>query len=227
MKKTCVFTDPHGYKPLRDIVFEAIRGAIITGELKPGERLMEEHLAEAMGVSRTPVREALQRLELEGLVVIAPRKGAYVADMSLQDVIDVFQVQAALEGLAARLAAKRITGEEMDRLTALSDKMAEYIDTGDDRGIVDIDLQFHEVLFTASRNNRLSTITNQLNDKLYNLRVISLSSIERACEAMTEHKSILEALERRSSDDAYDMTVSHIGSAGTGIIDILQGEGYK
>ena len=97
------------YKPLRDVVFENLRGAIVEGRLKPGQRLMEVQLAEQLGVSRTPVREAIRKLELEGLVVMLPRKGAYVANMSLKDLIDVLEIRASLEGLAASLAAERIT----------------------------------------------------------------------------------------------------------------------
>ena len=93
------------YKPLRDVVFENLREAILEGKLEPGQRLMEVQLAEQLGVSRTPVREAIRKLELEGLVVMLPRKGAYVADVSLKDIIDVLEIRSTLEGLAAYLAA--------------------------------------------------------------------------------------------------------------------------
>ena len=105
-----------GYKPLRDVVFETLRDAIIKQVLKPGERLMEIQLADEMGVSRTPVREAIRKLELEGLVVMVPRKGAYVAGVSMKDIHEVYEVRAALEMLAVSLAAERITDEELDAL---------------------------------------------------------------------------------------------------------------
>ena len=95
------------YKPLRDVVFENLRAAILDGNLKAGQRLMEVQLAEQLGVSRTPIREAIRKLELEGLVVMLPRKGAYVANMSFKDLIDVLEIRASLEGLAAYLAAER------------------------------------------------------------------------------------------------------------------------
>jgi DNA-binding transcriptional regulator YhcF (GntR family) len=101
--------DFNDYKPLREVIFNSIREAIILGELKPGERLMEVQLAEKLGVSRTPIREAIRKLELEGLVVMIPRKGAYVADLTKKDIIDVLEVRAALDGLATQLAAERIT----------------------------------------------------------------------------------------------------------------------
>ena len=102
------------YKPLRDVVFENLREAILEGELKPGQRLMEVQLAEQLGVSRTPVREAIRKLELEGLVIMLPRKGAYVANMSLKDIIDVLEIRASLEGLAASLAAQRMSSDDID-----------------------------------------------------------------------------------------------------------------
>ena len=95
------------YKPLRDVVFENLWTAILDGNLKAGQRLMEVQLAEQLGVSRTPIREAIRKLELEGLVVMLPRKGAYVANMSFKDLIDVLEVRASLEGLAGSLAAER------------------------------------------------------------------------------------------------------------------------
>src|SRR5690606_12292208 len=104
------------YKPLRELVFEVLREAIITGKLRPGERLMEVQLAEELGVSRTPVREAIRKLELEGLVLMIPRRGAYVAEISMKDIADVFEIRAALEGLAAQLAAERCTPEEIENL---------------------------------------------------------------------------------------------------------------
>ena len=96
------------YLPLRDIVFQTLRNAIITGELQPGERLMETQLAEKLGVSRTPIREAIRKLELEGLVIMVPRKGAQVAQFTEKDIQDVLEVRAALESLAAKLACKRM-----------------------------------------------------------------------------------------------------------------------
>lgn len=111
------------YKPLRDVVFESLRKAIVEGSLKPGQRLMEVQLAEQLGVSRTPVREAIRKLELEGFVIMLPRKGAYVADMSVKDIIDVLEVRSALEGLAANLAAERMDEKEVENLKEISESL--------------------------------------------------------------------------------------------------------
>ena len=104
------------YLPLRDVVFQTLRQAILRGELKPGERLMEIHLAQKLGVSRTPVREAIRKLELEGLVLMIPRKGAIVAEITVQDLEDVLEVRMALEELAVKIACKRITEEQLEEI---------------------------------------------------------------------------------------------------------------
>ena len=107
------------YQPLREVVCETLREAIISGVLRPGERLMEIQLAEELGVSRTPVREAIRKLELEGFVIMIPRRGTYVADLSIKDINEVFEVRSALDSLANGLAAERITEEELEQMERL------------------------------------------------------------------------------------------------------------
>ena len=104
------------YLPLRDVVFNTLRDAILTGKLQPGERLMENQLAEKLGVSRTPIREALRMLKLENLVELTPRKGAQVLDMSEKDIVNVLEIREVLEGLAAQLACKKMTSETLEEL---------------------------------------------------------------------------------------------------------------
>ena len=108
------------YQPLRDVVCETLRDAVRNGILKPGERLMEIQLAEELGVSRTPVREAIRRLELEGYVIMMPRRGTYVANLSIRDINEVFEIRTSLESLSSGLAAERITDEELERLQLTS-----------------------------------------------------------------------------------------------------------
>ena len=112
-----------GYQPLRDMVFDVLMNAIMQGQLSPGERLLEVQLADEMGVSRTPVREAIRRLELEGFVVMVPRKGAYVAGLSIDDVESVYEIRTALETLAVRLAAQRMETADYEQLDELAGKM--------------------------------------------------------------------------------------------------------
>ena len=109
------------FLPLRDVVFNTLRQAILRGELKPGERLMEIQLANKLGVSRTPIREAIRKLELEGLVLMIPRKGAEVAEITEKNMLDVLEVRRALEELAVKLACERITEEEIQELMDAAD----------------------------------------------------------------------------------------------------------
>ena len=151
------------YQPLREVVCESLREAIRKGVLKPGERIMEIKLAEELGVSRTPVREAIRKLELEGYVVMMPRRGTYVADMSIRDINEIFEIRTALESLSNSLAAEHITEDELEHLQRLLVIIGGYIkeyEEGDDHEaamekIVETDIEFHDLLYHAARNNRL------------------------------------------------------------------------
>ncbi|MGO0802558.1 GntR family transcriptional regulator, partial [Clostridioides difficile] len=155
------------YKPLRDVVFENLREAILEGKLKPGQRLMEVQLAEQLGVSRTPVREAIRKLELEGLVVMLPRKGAYVANMSLKDIMDVLEVRASLEGLAAYLAAERISDEDIKKLKDISEEFKKSTLESDVDALLKLDVEFHECIFKATNNKKLIQLINSLWEQVY------------------------------------------------------------
>ena len=152
-----------GYQPLRDMVFDVLMNAIMQGQLSPGERLLEVQLADEMGVSRTPVREAIRRLELEGFVVMVPRKGAYVAGLSIDDVESVYEIRTALETLAVRLAAQRMEAADYEQLDELAGKMQQTWQEGDVDNWVNLDARFHELLYTFSRNERLiSMMSNKI-----------------------------------------------------------------
>ncbi len=211
------------YKPLREMVFESLREAIIQGRLKPGERLMEIQLAEEMGVSRTPVREAIRKLELEGFVVMVPRKGAYVAGISLKDIVDIFEVRAALEGMAAGLAAERITEEEMDELER---SLLMINATGEDdlAAIVKADAAFHELIYKASRNQRLVQIITHLQEQIQRFRMTSLSQPGRTKIVLDEHKKIVEAISDRNVELAQTLAREHIENAEQILLNALKGE---
>lgn len=148
------------YLPLRDVVFNTLRQAIITGEFAPGERLMEIALAERLGVSRTPVREAIRKLELEGLVVMIPRKGAEVAQITEKDLRDSLEVRCNLEELAVKLACERITGEGEEKLKLALEDFKQAVEKQDFQNIVDSDIAFHDVIFEATQNHRLMQIAS-------------------------------------------------------------------
>lgn len=213
------------YKPLREIVFESLREAIINGVLKPGERLMEVQLAEEMGVSRTPVREAIRKLELEGFVIMVARKGAYVAGISMKDVVDVFEIRAALEGLAASLAAERITDEEKEEMERLLVRKAACVEAGDYDSLTEIDTEFHELLYKASRNERLMQIISNLREQINRFRMVSLAFPGRGREALEEHKKIAEAIAERDAALAQALAQEHIENAENALLEAMQKTG--
>jgi DNA-binding GntR family transcriptional regulator len=215
------------YKPLREIVFESLREAIINGILEPGERLMEIQLAEEMGVSRTPVREAIRKLELEGFVVMIPRKGAYVAGISMKDIADVFEIRAALESLAAGLAAERITEEELEQLERTLVRNSEVTEINNLDALVDIDTDFHDVLYKASRNVRLVQIISNLREQIQRFRKASLSHPGRMKDALEEHKKMVEAISERNVELAQNLARDHIENAENSMLDVLKEKGFK
>lgn len=215
------------YKPLRELVLEAIREAIISGILKPRERLMEIQLAEELGVSRTPIREALRELELEGFIVMVPRKGAYVADMTFKDIADIFEIRAALEGLAAGLAAERITDEEMEDMERHLVEKADAIACGDMERLVEVDTSFHESIYQASRNDRLKGIINNLREQIQRFRATSLAYPGRMKQSLEEHRAIVEAIHARDVVLARQLTQEHIENAEQSMIESIKKDGFQ
>lgn len=214
------------YKPLREVVFETLREAIINGTLKPGERMMEIQLAEQLGVSRTPVREAIRKLELEGFVVMIPRKGAYVAGISLKDIADVFEVRAAMEALAAGLAAERITAEELEEMERLLVRIGEHIEANRLEEVVEMDTLFHEALYKVSRNLKLEQILQNLREQIQRFRSTSLAFPGRMKEALEEHKKIVEAISDRNTALAQQLAQEHIENAENSMLEALRRNGF-
>ncbi len=198
------------YQPLREVVCESIRDAIRKGILKPGERIMEIQLAEELGVSRTPVREAIRKLELEGYVVMMPRRGTYVANMSIRDISEIFEIRTALESLSNGLAAERITPEELEHLQRLLVMISSYIETKDMDKIVETDIEFHDLLYHAARNSRLVGIISNLRDQLTRFRTLSMSYPGRLEATLDEHRMIVEAIAQGDSRAAKKAAEKHM-----------------
>lgn len=212
------------YKPLRELVFESLREAILLGRLRPGERLMEVQLAEEMGVSRTPVREAIRKLELDGFLIMVPRKGAYVAGITLKDIADVFEVRAALEGMAAGLAAERITDEELDQLERSLVQIRESQSGDNINAVVEGDTAFHEIIYQASRNQQLVQIITHLREQIQRFRMTSLSQPGRSKFALDEHKKIVEAISDRDVELARALAREHIENAEQSLLNAVRKE---
>ncbi len=198
------------YQPLREVVCESLRDAIRKGILKPGERLMEIQLAEDLGVSRTPVREAIRKLEQEGYVIMMPRRGTYVASMSIRDVNEIFEIRTALESLSNGLAAERITAEELERLQRLLIQISGYIKEGNMEKIVETDIEFHELLYQASRNTRLVGIIANLREQLTRFRTLSMSYPGRLEATLEEHRDMVEAIAQGDVKAAHKAAERHM-----------------
>ena len=198
------------YLPLRDVVFQTLRQAILRGELKPGERLMEIHLAQKLGVSRTPVREAIRKLELEGLVLMIPRKGAVVAEITVSDLEDVLEVRRALEELAVKCACRKITGEQLESLREAAEAFGKALKGGDVSACAQADEAFHAVTYEATGNRRLVQMLNNLREQMYRYRLEYLKDRRSHSLLLSEHKEIMEALERKDEETAARITSMHI-----------------
>lgn len=198
------------YLPLRDVVFNTLRRAILRGELKPGERLMEIQLANKLGVSRTPIREAIRKLELEGLVLMIPRKGAEVAEITEKNLRDVLEVRCALEELAVQLACDRIDEEGLKELRAAADTFRKVLDSDDITQIAQADVDFHDVIFKATDNQRLIQLLNNLREQMYRYRIEYLKKKECYPQILHEHQEIIESIAGRDKDRATNVTGIHI-----------------
>ena len=198
------------YLPLRDVVFNNIRQAILRGELKPGERLMEISLSNRLGVSRTPVREAMRMLEQEGLVIMIPRKGAQVAEITEQDVNDVLEVRLGLEQLAVGFACDRITEEEIRELGIAADKFEESVKKNNISAVAEADVAFHEKIYQATHNQRLVQMISNLREQMYRYRVEYLKDVEGRKKLAVEHHDIWVALKNGQKEEAVSKMTEHI-----------------
>ncbi len=210
------------YLPLRDIVFQTLRNAIITGELQPGERLMETQLGEKLGVSRTPIREAIRKLELEGLVVMVPRKGAQVAQFTEKDIQDVLEVRAALEALAARLACKRMDDRAFLKLQLAIAEYSYAAKNKDLETMIEKDVEFHDIICSATQNDKLIQIFNNLKEQVNRYRITYLKNVEDSETVEAEHKAILEALKNKEEDVASRLATKHIHTQCDSITDLVK-----
>lgn len=198
------------YLPLRDVVFNTLRQAIITGEFAPGERLMEIVLAERLGVSRTPVREAIRKLELEGLVVMVPRKGAEVARITEESLKEVLEVRCALEELAVVLACQRIDEEGRANLKKAHEEFVEAVNAKDVLEIATCDEAFHECIFELTNNKRLLQIITNLKEQMYRYRMEYVKDSTLHEDLVGEHEKLLTAILTGNEKDAELIIKNHI-----------------
>lgn len=210
------------FLPLRDVVFNTLRQAILRGELQPGERLLEIHLADKLGVSRTPIREAIRKLELEGLVLMIPRKGAVVAEITEKSLRDVLEVRRALEELAIKLACERIQDEEIEELKVAAKEFEDALKTGDVTVYAEADVKFHDIIYRTTDNQRLIQLLYNLREQMYRYRVEYLKRDDSHDTLLAEHQYIIETLERRDSDEAVKAVCAHIDNQVTAVADTIR-----
>ena len=202
--------DMDEYLPLRDVVFKTLRKGILTGELKPGERLMEIHLANKLGVSRTPIREAIRKLELEGLVTMIPRRGAEVAQITRKSMQDVLEVRKVLDTLSVELSCKRISEEEKEQLGQACEAFEQAVESGDFGAIAKADVAFHDIIVEATGNMRLAQMVNNLAEQMYRYRFEYIKDVKMHSQLVQEHREIYEGILKGETERAKEAIDIHI-----------------
>lgn len=203
-------TEEQQSMPLREAVFMSLRKAILTGKIKPGDRLTEVRLGKLLGTSRTPIREAIRKLELEGLVTIVPGSGARVSRMTVKDLQEVMEVRSVLEQLSAGLASERITEEEKAELREACNDFIKCTQSGDSLVIADADVRFHDLILKAAKNEKLASILNGLADNIYRYRYEYIQDDDHYEHLITEHSEIFRTIYTGDREGAEKAARSHI-----------------
>jgi DNA-binding GntR family transcriptional regulator len=195
---------------LSDDVYEYIKDMIFRGEITPGQRLLYDELGKKMGISVTPWRESMLKLEKEELVVSYPRGGTFVRKPEVKEIRDIYEIREALEGIAAREAALTAGAEDLQELAAILDTFKEAVAAGDVKECIEADFRFHFFLIELGKNEKLKKIVNS-----YNLQIISIIETgpqyqENAKHYLKEHISILEALQEKDAASAEELIKKHI-----------------
>lgn len=198
------------YRPARELAYCALRDAILAGDLEPGARLNQDELARRLGVSRAPIRDALNRLEAEGLVQTASRNGAMVvAEATEQEMVDIYELRAILDSASVRLACRRLSAEDLARLQAIVDDTVRATEAKDLQAIVQAHAAFHKLLYRASGNAELLRVAQNLWDRSCRFRILALSNEENARRGLEQHRAILGALQARDVERAVGLAEEH------------------
>ena len=213
--------DVNDYLPLRDVVFNTLRQAILRGEMEPGERLMEIQLAQKLGVSRTPIREAIRKLELEGLVIMIPRKGAEVAHITEKDMKDVLEVRSTLEELVVELAIKNVTDEKIEELKCANKVFESAIVSKDAVNIVEAEVKVHDILYSMTNNARMIQIINNLREQMYRYRLEYVKDARTHSIIISEHNDIIKQIRDKNVPVAKTVIHQHISNQEKGISRLL------
>lgn len=198
---------------LSEYVFDTIREAILNGKYKENDLLKENALATELGVSRTPVREALKQLELEGLVLLIPNKGASVIGFSKKDVKDIYEMRALLEGLCVKKAIENINDDIINELFEILDLNSYYLSKGKMDAILELDNKYHQVIYKAANSRMISQTLSDFHHYLERMRKTTLNDIERAKKSHIEHQKIANAIKERNVEEAQRLAIEHINNS--------------
>ena len=198
---------------LRAQVFSEIEKAILDGNLSPGDSLTEIKISNELGVSRTPVREAIRQLELEGLVKTIPNKGAVVVGISEKDIEDIYTIRMHIESLAAKWSAENITDEEIEEMRSVVDLQKFYVNRGDTLQVWHLDSRFHELIYDSCRSRPLRHTLSGFHHYISKAREMSFKTKGRAVLSVTEHEEILNAIVAHDGESAEKLAFTHIKNA--------------
>ena len=198
------------FSRIGDLVYQTLRDAIFSGELAQGARLNQDELARRLGVSRAPIRDALNRLETEGLVQTLSRAGGVVvAEATEQEMANIYELRAILDTACTRLACERISADDLERLRQIVDETERATAARDPQGIVQAHAEFHYLIYTASGNAELTKVARNLWDRSYRYRVLALRNLDNARQGLAQHRAILTALQARDAVRAVAMAEEH------------------
>lgn len=198
---------------LRANVYHELEEAILNGAFAPGDALIEQKISSELGVSRTPVREALRQLELQGLVKTVPNKGTVVVGFSKKDILDIYTIRMRIESLAARWAAVNITDEELLQLREVVELQTFFVERGDYLQVWNLDSRFHDIIFDACRSRTLRDTLTNFHHNIQKARELSFKTAGRAKLSVEEHNAILDAISAHDPDRAESLTATHISMA--------------
>ena len=201
------------YKNLGEQVYRELKKMIIFHEIEPGERIIDKHLAEDLGVSRSLVRQAFTILEKEELIKSVPRSGFYVKEISKKDIEEIYDIRKILEMAATKMAVMNISYKEIEELNEIFESAKNDLDKDDVEMFVKADTELHRIIVNNCRNNRLIKLINSYNDRFVYYRIIDLSRVQRAKDAYFEHLNIFNAVKDKDIEKAVELMGKHIEHA--------------
>jgi len=197
------------HRTLREQIVSSLRDSIIKGDLKPGQKLTEPELAERLGISRTPIREAFRQLESEGFLTVMPRRGAVVSSMSKQEIDDFYELKSLLEGYAARVATEKISSQEIEKLKTINENLEKAAEADDTELFFKKNEEFHNVFLSLCGNEKMREIRDAMVQRFLRFRLQALAVPGRKMESVKQHRAIIRAFEEGHGRLAEAVVVEH------------------